>query len=46
MNQDVVSHNESGQLIGLMLTGLPRHRRALQTGEVTGDAGRAGFKTL
>src|SRR5688572_30187182 len=29
-----------------VLTGLPGHRRAFQTGEVTGDAGGAGFEAL
>lgn len=39
-------NHQGGQGVGLVLTGVPGHRRGLKAGEVPGHAGGAGFEAL
>ena len=46
VDQNVVGHHQRGERIGLVLPGLPRHRRVLKLGEVPGHAGGTDFQRL
>ena len=45
-HQHVVSDEERGEAVGLVLPGLPGDRRLLKVGQVPGDAGGADFESL
>jgi len=44
--QDIVRDDERGQGVGLMLPGLPGHRRLLKLGQVPGDPAGTYFEPL